>query len=226
MCYQRCTRMFLAHFAVGFGAKRFAPKASLGTLLLAPILLDALWPLFLLTGLESVRIDPGNTRVTPLDLHDYPYSHSLLLAVLWALLFALSYFALRRDARTSWFLAFAVFSHWLLDFVSHRPDMPLFPGSQSYVGLGLWNSLPATLAVELALFAVGIVLYERTTRAVNRVGLLAWYGLLLVLCLIYAGAVFGPAPPSVGAIILAGFASWLFVPWAAWIDRNRTVKNL
>jgi membrane-bound metal-dependent hydrolase YbcI (DUF457 family) len=217
--------MFVAHFAVGFACKRFAPKASLGTLLLAPLLLDALWPLFLLTGLESVRIDPGNTRVTPLDLHDYPYSHSLLMAVVWSLAFAVGYFFVRRQVRAAWVLGLGVFSHWLLDFVSHRPDMPLFPGSQSYVGLGLWNSLPATLVVELALFALGVALYERTTRSANRVGQLAWYALLVVLCLIYAGAVFGPPPPSVGAIIASGFAGWLFVPWAAWIDRNRISRE-
>src|SRR4051812_26563634 len=114
--------MFIGHFALGFAAKRVAPRVSLGTLLLSVGFLDVLWPVFLLLGWEHVRIDPGNTAVTPLDFHDYPISHSLLAATGWALLFGGVYFLLRRSRRESIILAVGVLSHWVLDFFSHRPD--------------------------------------------------------------------------------------------------------
>jgi membrane-bound metal-dependent hydrolase YbcI (DUF457 family) len=204
-------------------AKRLAPKVSLGFLLLAPLLLDALWPLFLATGLESVRIDPGNTVVTPLDLHDYPYSHSLITSVGWSLAMAIGYRIVRPDRRGALVLAAGVFSHWILDFVTHRPDMPLYPGGSLLVGLGLWNSLPGTLVVETAMFVAGVAIYSRTTRARNRAGALSWWSLVGFLAVLYLGNVFGPPPPSVTAVVVAGFVGWGFVPWAAWIDRNREV---
>ncbi len=162
--------MFVGHFAVGFASKRFAPKASLAVLIAAPLFLDILWPVFILTGIEHVRIVPGITQVTPLDLYDYPWSHSLLMALVWSGVFAGGYFALRRDRTASLVIAFGVFSHWILDFVSHRPDMPLFPGGSARVGLGLWMSLPATLAVEGAMFLGAVALYARDTRARESAG--------------------------------------------------------
>jgi membrane-bound metal-dependent hydrolase YbcI (DUF457 family) len=161
--------MFLGHFAVGFGAKQFAPRASLGTLFLAAQFIDLLWPTLVLLGVERVRIAPGITAVVPLDFEHYPISHSLFAVVGWALLFGAVYFLIRRDRRTSLVLGFAVLSHWLLDWLSHRPDLPLFPGS-ARVGLGLWQSLPATLIVELGLFVVGVALYRYATRAADRTG--------------------------------------------------------
>ena len=131
----------------------------------APLFLDLLWPIFLIAGVESVRIEPGNTAVTPLDLHDYPWSHSLATSLAWSAVFAAAFWAATRYARGAVVLAVGVFSHFVLDFVTHRPDMPLYPGSPISVGLGLWNSRPATLAVELALFVVGVAIYARTTRA-------------------------------------------------------------
>src|SRR3954470_9288207 len=117
--------MFIGHFAVGFASKRAAPDTNLGILMLAPLFLDLLWPIFLLLGIESVKIDPGNTAFTPLDLHDYPWTHSLLMAVVWSLLYgAVVFFAGHRDQRGGVVCALGVFSHWVLDFITHRPDMP------------------------------------------------------------------------------------------------------
>ncbi len=215
--------MFIGHFAVGFGSKRLAPETSLGWLLTAPILLDLLWPIFLLFGWESVRVDPGNTRFTPLDLHDYTYTHSLLGALVWSLLFAGMYLLWKRDRRGAWVLALGVFSHWLLDFLTHRPDMPLFPGSETRVGLGLWNSIPGTVLVEGAMFVVGVTLYATGTRARNRAGAISLWALVGLLVALYVAIALGPPPPSAQAIMVGGMASWLFVPWAFWIDRNREV---
>lgn len=212
--------MFIGHFAVGFGAKRWAPRASLGTLFLAAQFIDLLWPTLLLLGLERVRIAPGITVFTPLDFEHYPWSHSLAMVVVWAVLFGAVYYALRRDARTSMVLALAVFSHWLLDFLTHRPDLPLWLDG-TRVGLGLWNSVPATLMIEIGLSIAAVWLYLRSTRARDATGRWALWALVLLLGLIYAGNLLGPPPPDVMAIAWLGQAQWLLVAWGYWIDRHR-----
>ena len=216
--------MFIGHFAVGFASKRAAPRASLGVLMAAPLFLDLLWPIFLIAGVESVRIEPGNTAVTPLDLHDYPWSHSLATSLAWSAVLAAAFWAATRYARGAVVIAVGVFSHFALDFVTHRPDLPLYPGSPISVGLGLWNSRPATLAVECALFVVGVAVYARATRAINRRGAVALWTLVGFLLLFYAANMFGPPPPSVDVIKYGGLTGWLFVPWAWWIDRNRVTR--
>ena len=217
--------MFLGHFGVGFGAKTAAPKTSLGTLLLASQLIDLLWPTLLLVGVERVAITPGITRVVPLDFTHYPISHSLAAVLLWAVLFGVAYQALRRYPRGALVCGLAVVSHWLLDLLTHRPDLPLSPGSDARVGLGLWGSLPATLLVELAVFAVGVFLYLRTTRASDRTGSIALWALVGFLLVIYAGNILGPPPPSVSAIAWLGQAQWLLVAWGYWIDRHRRAQG-
>lgn len=212
--------MFLGHFGIGFGAKRAAPGTSLGTLFLAAQLIDLLWPSFLLIGWERVSIRPGITAVTPLDFESYPFTHSLLAVVLWGVGFALVYGAIRRYRAGAMVGGLTVISHWILDLVVHRPDLPLAPGG-ARVGLGLWNSLSATLAVELAVFFGGLWIYLRATRARDRIGSFALAGLVGFLLLIYAGNLLGPPPPSVKAIAWAGQAQWIIVIWAFWIDRHR-----
>jgi len=214
--------MFIGHFAVGLGAKRWAPQVSLGTLFLAAQFIDLLWPTFLLLGLERVRIAPGITPFTPLDFEHYPWSHSLLLVMIWSGLFAGLYYTLRRNPRAAAVLGIVVLSHWILDLLTHRPDLPWWPGS-TRVGLGLWESIPATLAVELILFVLGILIYLRTTRARDRIGRWAFWGLVVFLIAIYAANQLGPPPPSVEAIAWIGHAQWLMIAWGYWIDRHRTV---
>jgi hypothetical protein len=212
--------MFIGHLAVGFAAKRAAPRAGLGALMAAPILLDLVWPVLVLAGAEVVRIDPGNTAFTPLDFVSYPWSHSLLLACGWAALYAGGYWAVTRYAAGAAVIAAGVVSHWVLDFASHRPDMPLWPGGPR-VGLGLWNSVPATLVVETLLFAAGVGLYLASTRARDRTGALALWGFVALQALVYVGNAVGPPPPSVTALVWVALTQWLFIPWAAWIDRHR-----
>jgi hypothetical protein len=216
--------VFVGHFAVGFASKRLAPRSSEGVLLLAPLFLDVLWPIFLATGLESVRIDPGNTAFTPLDLHDYPYSHSLLTSIGWSVLFAAAYYAFSRYRRGAIVVGLAVFSHWVLDFVTHRPDMPLYPGSAVSVGLGLWNSRAGTMVVESSMFAAGVWIYLRSTRARDRIGAIAFWAMVALLVVIYLSTAFGPPPPNVKIIKIGGFISWLFIVWAWWFDRHREVS--
>ena len=214
--------MFIGHFAVGFGAKRAAPSVSLGTLFLACQLLDLVWPLLVLLGIEVVEVAPGITAVTPLDFTFYPYSHSLVASVLWASLFAAAYWLLSRPTlRAPATLAAVVFSHWLLDVVSHRPDMPITLSNESKVGLGLWHSVPATLVVEGALFLSGVYLYVRSTQARNRTGSYAFWALLAFLLIVYVANFFSSPPPSGEAVAGAALAMWLLVAWGYWADHNR-----
>jgi hypothetical protein len=214
--------VFLGHFAVALAAKKAAPKTSLGTLVFAAQLADLLWPIFLLLGWEQVQIAPGITRVTPLDFVSYPWSHSLAMQLVWALALGVVYFTIRRDSRGAVVAAACVPTHWLLDYISHRPDMPLYPGGARY-GLGLWNSLPATLITEFGLYAVGIVLYLSATRAKDRIGLYALWSFLIFLLAAYIGSAFGSRPPSVNVLALTALLIWLTVPWAAWADRHRSL---
>lgn len=217
--------MFLGHFAVGLGAKKVAPELSLGTLFLAAQLADLLWPNLVLLGVERFEVAPGITAVTPLDFVNYPYSHSLLALLLWGAAFALLYrMAKGGAARVAACLAGVVASHWVLDALVHRADLPLAPGVEPRVGLGLWHSLPATAALEGACFAAGVAIYLRSTRAVDGVGRWALWGLLLFLVGIYAANLFGPPPPSTAAVTWSAQAMWLIVLWAYWADRHRTAS--
>jgi len=217
--------MFIGHAAVAFAAKKAAPKTSLGTLMMAAQFIDLLWPIFLLIGLEHVRIDPGNTVMTPLDFYDYPFSHSLLAVVVWGLVFAGVYFAARRYRDGAIVLGLLIVSHWVLDFLTHGPDLPLAPGSEARVGLRLWDSVAATLIVEGLLFAACVALYARMTKAIDKVGTYALWGLVAFLVVIYTMNVFGPPPPDTGVIAYAGNASWLFVLWGYWVDNHRVVRE-
>jgi hypothetical protein len=214
--------MFIGHFAVGLASKRVAPRASLGVLLAAPNLLDLLWPIFLLLGWEQVRIDPGNTAFTPLDFVSYPISHSLLTAFGWGALFALIYWAVTRYSRGAIVIGLSVVSHWVLDFIVHRPDLPLYPGGPR-VGLGLWNSVPATIAVEVAMYVAGAWLYLSMTRARDRVGTYALWSFLAFGLVAYVANILGPPPPNVHAIAFVTLALWLVPLWGWWIDRHRDV---
>lgn len=216
--------MFIGHFGVGFGAKRLAPRASLGTLFFAAQFVDLLWPSLLLLGVERVAIEPGITRVTPLDFVSYPVSHSLVLGVAWALLVGGVYWLLRRYAAGALVLAAAVVSHWALDALVHRPDLPIAPGVGTKVGLGLWSSLPGTLIVESLVFGAGVLLYAHATRARDRAGAYGLWGLVVFLAIIYAGNLFGAPPPSVPAIAWAGQAQWLIVVLGFWVDRHRIAR--
>ncbi len=213
--------MFLGHYAVAIGAKRAAPRASLGTLIAAAAFLDLVWPVLVIAGVERVKVEPGATAFTPLDFEHYPISHSLVMSVVWAVAFGAAYFLARRDLRAAAVLGVLVVSHWFLDAAVHRPDLPLTLGGEVRVGLGLWNSIPGTLAVELAMFTAGVWLYLGATRARDSVGGVGFAAFAVFLLAIYAGAAFGPPPPSASAVAWSDMGQWLVVALAAWIDTHR-----
>jgi membrane-bound metal-dependent hydrolase YbcI (DUF457 family) len=213
--------MFIGHFALGCAAKTAAPRVSLGTLFVAAQFIDLLWPTFLLLGLERVRIEPGATAVTPLVFEHYPYSHSLLAVLVWALLVGGLHWLARRDRRSALVLGGLVLSHWVLDLLVHRPDLPLLPWGETLVGMRLWFSLPLTLALEVPLFVMGVWLYARSTRALDAAGRWGLAGLVLFLLAIYGANLLGSPPPSVTAIAWVGQLQWLLVLWGGWVDRHR-----
>ena len=212
--------MFLGHFGVAFAAKKATPKTSLGTLVFAAQFADLLWPILLLAGIEHVRIAPGLLAASPFDFTSYPISHSLVAQLGWGALVGLIYFAVKRDVRSAVLVGALVPTHWVLDFVAHRPDMPIYPGGPQF-GLGMWESIPLTISVEYLLFAAGIALYIGATHAKDAVGKWAFWSLVALLGVLYLGSLFGPPPPNPQALAWSAMAIWLIVPWAAWADRHR-----
>jgi hypothetical protein len=211
--------MFLGHFGLALGVKGVAPRPSLGTTVMAAQWADGVWPVFVLLGFEHVEIHPGITAVTPLDFVSYPYTHSLVADVGWAALFAVVYGAMRKDWRGALWLAALVLSHWVLDVIAHRPDMPTWPGGPR-IGLGLWNSIPATLIAEFALFGAGLWIYRRAMIARDPLGTTLLAAFAVTLVGLYVASVFGPPPPSERALAIIGLLGWLFVAWGYWIDRH------
>lgn len=193
--------MFLGHFAVGLAARPLAPRVPLPVLLLAPQLLDVLWPVLVATGVERARLEPGHLDASALVLEHVPYSHSGLATAGWAALAALAYLAWSRDRRGAQVVAALVVSHWLLDWVAHEPDMPLYPGGPRY-GLGLWASRPGTLVTELAMFAAGAWRYTRATVARGSIGRWGWPALAAILAIGFVGSTLGPPPPSLDHLLL------------------------
>jgi membrane-bound metal-dependent hydrolase YbcI (DUF457 family) len=214
--------LFLGHFALAFAAKKADPEVSLGTSFLAAQLPDMLWPCFVLAGVEHVSIAPGDTAFTPLRFDSYPFSHSLLAVALWASVMAGLHYSSKHRARAAALIGLLVLSHWILDYVSHRPDMPLFPGRSPRLGLGLWNSVPATLAVESALFVGGVALCLAATRGRDRIGSYGLAALVGFLGIVYVANVVGPPPPSAEAVaIVCLLGVGLIIAGAAWVDRHR-----
>ena len=219
--------MFIGHFALAFGAKKIAPRMSLGTLFLACQFADLLWPTLVLLGIEIVEVDPGNTLMTPLNFVSYPYSHSLVALVGWSALFALAYRAIR-----GWHpvaiatIAALVFSHYLLDVITHRPDMPITLTGSRRLGLGLWNYPGTELAIESVMFIAGTTIYMSATRARDRIGRAGLYGLIVVLAAVFFAALYGPPPPNPATVAIGGHLAWLFVLWAYWVDRHRLAAKI
>jgi hypothetical protein len=211
--------MFIGHFGVALAAKKLAPRTSLGTFFFAAQFLDLIWPILLLLGVEHVRIAPGITRMTPLDFYDYPISHSLVTAAGWSLLVGGIYYLARHRFGDASVVGLAVLSHWVLDFLVHRPDLPLWPGGPK-VGLGLWNHWLPEIVLEVAIFFAGIWLYLTVTRARDRIGQYAFWTLMALLLFGWASTL-SSAPPDPHSMAWFALTMWIFIPWAGWADKHR-----
>jgi hypothetical protein len=213
--------MGIGHFALGFAAKRAVPRVSLPWLLLAPAFVDLLWGIFVLMGVEHARIVPGITPANPLDLYDYPITHSLLGGILWALLFGGAFFVNKRYRAGAVMLGFLVFSHWVLDVVSHRPDVPVFPNGP-YIGLGLWRSVPATIITEEAMLVAGAALYLKATKSGGTASTVGLWAMFAFFAFIGVAGTLGPPPPNMTAVGLsAPILAAVLLPWAYWVDSRR-----
>ena len=213
--------MFIGHLAVAFAAKKLSPRTSLGTLVVAAEWVDLILPILVLAGLEHLGYRANANPNLRMDLYDYPISHSLVAGIAWALVLGGLALRFSRDVRAGLVVGGAVLSHWVLDFVSHTPDMPLWPGGP-LVGLGLWRSVGATITVEGLMFAGALWLYFRCTRARDRVGRWGVIALAVFLAAIYAMQ-YAPSssPPDTRAFAVVGLAGWLIPLWAWWADHHR-----
>jgi FtsH-binding integral membrane protein len=213
--------MFIGHFGAGFAGKKFEKSASLGTYFMAAQWIDLIWPILLLLGVEKAEIKPGVTSVTPLDFTYYPFTHSLFGVIVWAVLFAMVYFLIKKNSRTAIILGLIVLSHWFLDLLVHIPDLPIFPGYSLKVGFGIWNNFALTIIVEGLVFVIGTYIYFKITKPKNKIGIYSLVGLIIFLVAMYISNLIGSPPPSVEAIGIIGNAQWLIIIWGYWIDKNR-----
>ena len=216
--------MVVGHYALAIAAKRVAPRVSLGTLIGAALIVDLVWPVLLLLGIERVRIVPSDNPFLRLAFEWYPWTHSLLMDIVWSVLAGAVYFALRRDRNGAVVVGLLVLSHWVLDWVTHLPDMPIYPGS-ARVGLGLWRSVPGTMIIEAAMFIAGLMLYVPMTRPIDRTGRWAFAGLIALVTLVYIGNATSPPPSSVDVVAWGALAGWLVPLLGWWADRHRVVRQ-
>lgn len=215
--------MFVGHYGPAFAGKALKKPVPLWVLFLAVQLLDVFWSIFVLLGVEKVRIVPGITAVNPLDLYYMPYTHSLVAACAWSAAACLVYRVVRKA--DGWgaagIVGTAVFSHWVLDLLVHRADLPLYDDSYK-VGLGLWNYRIPASALEVVFFFGGMYLYWRATRPATPGGR---YGMVIFGCVmlaVQATVFFGPPPPSANAAAMTALGSYLvFAAIAGWLERKR-----
>lgn len=215
--------MFLGHYGVAFAAKKAAPKVSLGWLFAAAQMADILWPFFLVSHVEQYAVEPGYTKVSAFHFISYPWSHSLLMDLLWGVLVGIGYYAFTKDRQGGLTLGLLVLSHWFLDLVVHVPDLPLSPFTALKVGLGGWNSLTATLIVELSCFFGGVIIYLNCTKAVTKPG--RWLpGVLVALlaALFFFFTFSEPKPSPLPALFVSFMLMLAVIFFLAWLaDRNR-----
>jgi hypothetical protein len=215
--------MFVGHYGPSFVAKALDKTIPLWILFLAVQLVDVFWAIFVILGVEKARIASGITATNPLDLYYMPYTHSLVATILWALAAGVGYRAHFR--RNGWSAAVAIgvviFSHWILDLLVHRPDLPLYDDALK-VGLGLWNRPVAAFALEAASLFGGMALYLRATAPVGRGGRYEMAVFGAVMLTIHGLAFFSLPPTSAKAAAAAALAAYIaFAGVAFWLERKR-----
>jgi len=212
--------MFIGHYALALASKRAAPRVSLGVLIAATQLADLVWPVMLLLGIEQVSVVPNANPFLRLSFDSYPWTHSLVMLIGWGIVAGGAYAAARRDTKAGVLIGLLVVSHWVLDWITHVPDMPLYPGGPK-LGLGLWQSVSGTMIVEAAMFVVGLAIYARVTRAADRIGRWALWGFVALLAVFFFANVNSPPPPNASAVAWASLGAWLIPILGWWIDRHR-----
>ena len=219
--------MFIGHFGLSLAAKKAGPQVSLGTLFIATQFVDILWPFLLIFNIEKVAVTPGYTKMNALEFIYYPYTHSLLMGIVWGVVLGIIYWLLKRDVRGAIVIGICVLSHWFLDLIVHVADLPLTPFSDDKVGLGLWNHVAVTLVVEAIIFLAGTFIYITFTKAKNRIGNWGFWSLVILLLLVTISNTFGPPPPDSVMTLFVSFMVLIgiLVSLAYWVDRNREIAD-
>jgi hypothetical protein len=213
--------MFLGHYGPSFLAKRVEQAVPLWVLFIAVQLLDVFWGIFVLLGVEKVRIVPGFTKTNALDLYYMPYTHSLPAALAWGLVAAIAYLLATRSQRGSLLVGLAVFSHWPLDLLVHRPDLPLYDNAAK-VGLGLWDYPLVTLAVEGALVLGCLGAYMVGSRALTTPARYAMPAFLCAMFGVQTVMAFGSPPPSDKAMAVTALVAYAVLAGViAWLEKGR-----
>jgi len=214
--------LFAGHVGVALVIGRVERRVNVGLFVTAALLLDFVLWLFILLGWESVNM-PDDFSTTHQPHFVFPYSHGLLAAAGWSLLagaLALPLYSYLKEARwrTAALVAAAVFSHWLLDALVHRPEMPLTTSTSPTVGLALWNNMPVALAVEAVLVALGLCLFLPHSGLARQKSIALGVLILIVLMFTVIGMTVAPPPPSTSAmagsscvtlVVLCGLIAWL-----------------
>jgi hypothetical protein len=219
--------MFVGHYGPSLAAKAAKNCIPLWILFIAVQLLDVFWSIFVLLGIEKVRIVPGITVTNPLDLYYMPYTHSLGGAMLWSIAAGIAYYVFRKaDGRlAAAFVGTAVFSHWVLDWLVHRPDLPLYDNSFK-VGLGLWNYPVFAFALEIVVLFSGMYLYMKSTKPVARGGRFAIVIFGFVMLVFQAFVFLRPPPTSdkaAAVTLLVFYCAFAGIPY--WLERKRAPRT-
>lgn len=212
--------MFVGHYGPGFVAKRLKDPIPLWILFVASQLLDIVWCTLVLLGVNKVRILHGYAQMEPYYM---PYDHALDAAILWSLAAGMAYWVWRRaDGLFGAILVGGtVFSHWILDFITHKPELPLL-GNDFKVGLGLWRYQGISLVAEIAALFGGVYFYLRGTRAITNGGRYAMVVFGLVMLGVHVSLFFGPPPPSEKFAATAGLVCYFgFAAAAYWLEKKR-----
>ncbi len=216
--------MFIGHYSASFVAKAITPQVPLWLLLAAAQLVDIVWAIFILTGVEHASLDPSLAS-NPLVLHDMPYTHSLVATLAWSVIaFLMAWKAIGLAAGEALAVAAVVASHWFLDLIVHRPDLPLLTGAPKF-GFGLWNFPQLAYGLEVSLLFVTLWLCLKAIPIRNdRRGV--WYGFAAVLVAIQTMTSFGPIPPTLPAMVTAALALYLIIPFVGrWVERHQRRAN-
>jgi hypothetical protein len=219
--------MLVGHLGVGLAAKAAEPKLNAGVLFAAAMLLDIVLWIFVMTGVEAATV-PANYEAHHYLYFTFPYSHSLLAAILWSIVAAIAWATIARGETSGRFFSFAgivvaltVFSHWLLDALVHPPQLPLSPGGPS-VGFDLWDDQPLALIVELGTAAAGLLLYLLRPGTSQRWIVAAV--MLLAAAMTIWGALTPTPPPSISLMAYVSLVTIaVIVAAGAWADRTSAV---
>jgi hypothetical protein len=217
--------MFIGHFGLSFAAKKAAPKVSLGTLFIATMFVDIIWPFLLVFHVENVAIVPGYTQSNALEFLYFPYTHSLLAGIIWGMVVGFIYWLCKRDQRGAIVVGLCVLSHWFFDLIVHTADLPLSPFGDFKVGFGLWNHVAISLTMETIIFLAGVYLYATFTKAKTTTGKWALWSFVIFLLIFQFVNTFGPPPSNSIMNLFVSLVTLIaiIVSLAYWIDKKRLV---